>query len=76
MMATLNNVTGHQWKQSCNLFTMLTDCLSSSSILRLSLIHVICFSQFSYAVDRDGASPARDYPKPWLDFLNAEGCVC
>ena len=41
----------------------------------LSLIHVICFSQFSYAVDRDGASPARDYPKPWLDFLNAEGCV-
>merc|ERR1712223_2006879 len=25
----------------------------------------------SYAVgDRDGASPARDYPKPWLDFLN------
>merc|ERR1719266_2259479 len=29
----------------------------------------------SYAVDRDGQSPARDYPKPWLDFLYAEGRV-
>jgi len=29
----------------------------------------------SYALDRDGASPARDYPKPWLDFLNTEGGI-
>merc|ERR1719458_1912116 len=25
-----------------------------------------------YGEGRDGASPARDYPKPWLDFLNTD----
>ena len=39
---------------------------------------IICplFIVFSYAVgDREITSPSRDYPKPWLDFLYAEGCV-
>lgn len=27
-----------------------------------------CCSYF----DRDGGSPARDYPKPWLDFLTSD----
>lgn len=31
--------------------------------------------KFSYAVDREGISPSRDYPKPWLDYLNEQGCV-
>ena len=37
------------------------------------LIDVFLFPMFSYAVDRE--SPARDYPKPWLDFLYEQGCV-
>ena len=24
---------------------------------------------------RDGASPTRDYPKPWLDFLYEQRCA-
>ena len=31
-----------------------------------------CCSYF----ERDGASPARDYPKPWLDFLNSDHQRC
>ena len=77
MMATRIIESGRLWKHSRNLSIVLTDraLVFFYTSEYLSLIHVICFSQFSYAVDRDGASPARDYPKPWLDFLNAEGCV-
>ena len=33
-----------------------------------------CLFVCSYYGDRDGASPARDYPKPWLDFLYDQRC--
>ena len=40
------------------------------------VIHTTHFIVFSYAVgEREGLSPSRDYPKPWLDFLYTEGCV-
>ena len=45
----------------------------SKSVWKVYIIVLYHFSP-SY-LDRDGTSPARDYPKPWLDFLYSEGCV-